>query len=642
MPGEFVCHLCSSYFISALSLKRHVKQVHEKQNDFSDLECTPSAYKIGKTEVPVGAKNNICHICDLAFSEFSSLENHLVNVHTFKKQYQCGECGKTFQKQFNLKIHIANMHSKVKSYLCDFCTRTFSQKVHLKKHIVRWHKSISPITKKINEYKFECGLCSNSYTLLHSLKIHITDVHENVRLFQCKFCSESFSQKCQLRRHIINNHGIEEKDVEIETPSKQLHKCQNCDKYFADQLDLNKHSATCTRTFSQKVHLQNHIARVHKPISPTPEKINEVSFDAQGNMKYYKCEFCKKSFLQKVYLEIHIKVFHKLENVQQPKFPEIVHDLKPISIQPEKINEKSSEDIVKVKTSNIESPITMNSEIKGNVNKNLDEIQPSKVNEMIHNLKPISTNFGKIKEVSSEVIVVSKTSNIETPITLNTENKIDSDKLQRKKFECGLCCKNYNTLNDLKIHITEMHENVKHLQCKFCPSSFNKFQILEHMTTEHGIEEKHVNFALYKCQGCDKHFAEQLDLFQHFKTCPTLDKKFVPTEKMKKNLNKSKENHECRVCGKTFQRAYNMKVHIERVHKKIRNYNCKLCQKSFSQKAHLQKHISSFHSGEFQYKCGLCSKSYTLLHSLKKMSDFFNVNFVLNPLIKDVYLKTTL
>ena len=148
---KFVCHLCSSYFISALSLKRHVKQVHEKQNDFSDLECTPSAYKIGKTEVPVGAKNNICHICDLAFSEFSSLENHLVNVHTFKKQYQCGECGKTFPKQYNLKLHIARVHNKVKTFLCELCPSTFSQKTDLQRHIASVHKPISPTPEKINE-----------------------------------------------------------------------------------------------------------------------------------------------------------------------------------------------------------------------------------------------------------------------------------------------------------------------------------------------------------------------------------------------------------------------------------------------------------------------------------------------------------
>ena len=100
---SFMCNLCSKYFNSDLNLKRHITQAHEKQNGF---KFTASSYKIGKP------KPNICQLCNIIFREFSSLQDHLDNVHKSNRNYECDKCGKIFEKQFNLKIHIDNVHKE--------------------------------------------------------------------------------------------------------------------------------------------------------------------------------------------------------------------------------------------------------------------------------------------------------------------------------------------------------------------------------------------------------------------------------------------------------------------------------------------------------------------------------------------------
>ncbi|KAM4623733.1 uncharacterized protein ACJ7VT_004774 [Polymixia lowei] len=76
------------------------------------------------------------------------------------------------------------------------------------------------------------------------------------------------------------------------------------------------------------------------------------------------------------------------------------------------------------------------------------------------------------------------------------------------------------------------------------------------------------------------------------------------------------ESHSCLMCGKTFNRIGNLRIH-QRCHTGERPYCCLHCGKRFSHAGNLQKH-TRIHTGERPYGCQQCGKTFSQSSHLKK------------------------
>ncbi|XP_068610820.1 uncharacterized protein [Brachionichthys hirsutus] len=76
------------------------------------------------------------------------------------------------------------------------------------------------------------------------------------------------------------------------------------------------------------------------------------------------------------------------------------------------------------------------------------------------------------------------------------------------------------------------------------------------------------------------------------------------------------DSHLCVVCGKTFGKVGNLRIH-QRCHTGEKPYGCVQCGRRFSQSGDLTKH-KRVHTGEKPYNCNQCGKNFNRGENLKR------------------------
>ncbi|KAF5278476.1 hypothetical protein FQA39_LY05965 [Lamprigera yunnana] len=150
------------------------------------------------------------------------VQNHRVRLLKHSVRFNCKVCGKIFSTNYNLKRH-SNIHTKVKPYACKMCNARFGRHETLEEH----HSLHTDLRcgscgqdfktgvecnedmfrdKCTNRYQrmLSCNICSKTYTLRKSLRIHKLLHTDNCII--CPQCGKLYANEEKLKVHVSIVH----------------------------------------------------------------------------------------------------------------------------------------------------------------------------------------------------------------------------------------------------------------------------------------------------------------------------------------------------------------------------------------------------------------------------------------------------
>ncbi|XP_017865891.1 PREDICTED: transcription factor grauzone [Drosophila arizonae] len=160
--------------------------------------------------------------------------------------------------------------------------------------------------------------------------------------------------------------------------------------------------------------------------------------------------------------------------------------------------------------------------------------------------------------------------------------EIDEKIAQHMRLTCSICHEGQETFLTLCKHMMMVHHRKGYAVC--CNKKFYKRSFL----TDH--IDRHSNPEKFKCQLCDRTFADKQCLRNHelLKHQPDEQKKFM-----------------CEHCPKRYTKQYLLDQH--RIIHKERNVPCDICERRFPNMSMLCTHVKMVH-GNYGIMCDICAQ----------------------------------
>jgi len=316
---------------------------------------------LAECEVKIEAEDSECSSdietkdVDSEPEEKEDQEEEVPPLPSDNKPFSCNECCKTYQNLKYLTSHIKTVHT-VLPCSCPHCRTEFKNPRYLCQHLQRAHKldiksakeyslkasakesdSIAKdainITPKIEmkeednfQTDFTCSYCNKVFSSKSRLSHHVSNMHV-VGEYLCPTCGEKFTLKQQLKNHNEKMHSKKAEGV-----------CQFCSKTYKH---LSSHIKDvhmkeecicphCAKTFSNRKHLNGHLASVHSGEGQTricpicskqcknPQYLRQhvrlVHETVEDVANYLSCDECGKQFANKAHLYHHTRAVHVVEN----------------------------------------------------------------------------------------------------------------------------------------------------------------------------------------------------------------------------------------------------------------------------------------------------------------------------------------
>ncbi|KAL7015157.1 hypothetical protein ACKWTF_016308 [Chironomus riparius] len=164
-----------------------------------------------------------------------------------------------------------------------------------------------------------------------------------------------------------------------------------------------------------------------------------------------------------------------------------------------------------------------------------------------------------------------------TPSCLYSHKKIH---LKNNRMICDMCGKTFDKKYYLLEHMNAIHLNRREYICTICGLTFaRKRSLLKHAWVHSGDTEKKI-----VCSVCGFKSHTKQGMIRHSKT------------------HTGERNYACEICDKRFACKYNVKAHVNAVHKGIRpkvdeaKLRCNLCGRKFPRQKQLKRHLAEEHN----------------------------------------------
>ena len=290
----YKCEKCDKFFISKYFLEKHVETTHPIFVDIDPFEISSTSTiqtpvnisnfdnlrKQNKDNATTNTLDTFYNIEDLncaitysdgenddvlepmmnAVSETVMMSNNKEAPKSKRKQCmeksECKQCSEFFlgkNAKSRLRYHIKSQHNRF--FTCDLCNSSFTSRHSLKGHITavhdlikkvcpECHKPVNDLTrhvrlqhKKTQKRDFNCDICKQSFRTLYSLQRHKEVIHFKVKNWPCDLCEKVFGEKRDMVRHKTAVHFGIKNQVKV-------WKCPECDISLKLRREYDEHKRT--------------------------------------------------------------------------------------------------------------------------------------------------------------------------------------------------------------------------------------------------------------------------------------------------------------------------------------------------------------------------------------------------------------
>ncbi|KAH1003731.1 hypothetical protein HUJ04_003601 [Dendroctonus ponderosae] len=621
--NNYICHTCGKSFRGENSLKVHL-MIHKGERPYQCELCLKEFYSkqylTVHCRIHTGEKPYECEFCGKGFAQKPPLKIHL-RLHLGETPYECDVCDeKSYKEETNLQKHVQQRHKL--AVLCDACGSEFKNEIFLKKHLESHGEAEG----------LKCNSCGRTFKGRLMLESHIKE-HLNEPVKKCEKCEKPFFCLRKYRYHMKSKHN----DAYVV--------CKHCGKMFANSASLNNHEKAhsedyqhvfykeCSLCKGKFRHLEAHMRNCHQPVEKTAtcetcgksfrnSKTLKLHLATHETTKLYQCSLCGNTFSTSRDLNRHEKLHGGLSC--------IVCD-KPFS------KEAALELHLKRHIGEKDFKCTLI-----NIAAKLQKIPPSKQKQCA-----ICSKFFKDTRCLNKHMISHRTDRPfkcpECPKGFKRKHDVNIHMAvhgKHARFNCNFCSKFFKTKQSFLVHrsrhlkeyvatcescskgFVTKHEYFKHMNyrhgnnpniCDFCGRAcYDKAALINHLKTH----ELDYNTEKFPCEICDKKFAQQRGLHQHFLrihkdggqryVCDICGKKIHSKDSLKNhvNMHKGTKSIQCPQCNKTFGLRSTMKQHLL-THTGEKPHSCPLCYKCFTQRGPLKAHLN-IHYGQKPFACELC------------------------------------
>lgn len=499
----------------------------------------------------------------------------------------------------------------------------------------------------------------------------------------CPVCDKTFLRAAAMRRH-LETHS-ENRDLK--------YKCTNCDKRFRDQYDMNRHNMRV----HEKEELNSSNAEEPSDLGASDMSANknchlcgkyfarqmdlERHMNSHSEDRPYKCTYCEKKFKHPYVLKRHQKEICKSRELK--KATEVAKETQRPAPQPPPPSDALTEGKICPICSRI-LPVT--ADIAKHLRSHTEERpficltcekgfkyrDTLKKHQIIHGHEGVREEESKtVEQILAEADTQNSTDSLDktdsgpgAPADASEEPPLPPKAPKKAPKQCPVCAREFDSVKTLNRHI-QCHTDDRPYHCIHCKKRFKHMHGLKRHQIYAICHKKMVRFSWKKearagpsadpqqgaalqvpvwCSNCGKHFEVLSDLKEHQENvckvdvrdvlqCSDCGKEFKSMTMLKvhqrihdplycKECGKilaseaAFERHKlmhrpmaCARCDKTFTLLRRLREHYEKQHNFTGPYPCSQCDKSFIQLSYLAIH-QRIHKGEFPYSCDVCPEKF--------------------------------